>query len=311
MIKNLRRYLYWLGLIIGGLLFVNQLIRGYTSIRLAEIELILMWGVVLGILLAGLTHLLRTLAWIQIMKTIGIGLPLRETVQGYTLSFISRYIPGSIWGYLSRSEWLFQRFQLPYRMTVLGSFLESLMSFMTAIMVIGWTMALGQTLSMHFLLVLMMLVLPFIVWFVLTRATSWPILRKYFGEQFSTHKAMRSNLGSWILACSLYLLIWLSFGIILFYLVRAFGLSTPGGIRMTTMVFTIAWTAGFLVLFIPTGLGIRELILSNLILLFVGTSYATGSAVAVLIRFLAIVGELLWILIVLFAKNQAIHRKTS
>ena len=38
-----------------------------------------------------------------------------STLRGYSLSFLPRYLPGSIWGYLSRSEWLTQQFSIPFK----------------------------------------------------------------------------------------------------------------------------------------------------------------------------------------------------
>ena len=55
-----------------------------------------------------LATLIQIAAWQVIMAGMGIYVGRWHLAQGYMLPFLARYIPGSVWGYLGRSQWMNQ-----------------------------------------------------------------------------------------------------------------------------------------------------------------------------------------------------------
>ena len=103
---SLRSRLYWLGLGIGLFFFVGQILRGYQVFSTLTLDVSLLVRLSAAVL-AGLVALgLQMAAWRYLMQDLGIKLTWRSIIGGYMLSFLPRYVPGSVWGYLSRSEWL-------------------------------------------------------------------------------------------------------------------------------------------------------------------------------------------------------------
>ena len=109
----LRTWLYRAGLLLGGLLFGYQVWLAVSDLRRAQLpitvrpELLLLS---LGLYLAA--YLLIMVAWQRFMYSVGVSMRMGAIVEGYALSFLPRYIPGTIWGYASRSEWALRNLSL-------------------------------------------------------------------------------------------------------------------------------------------------------------------------------------------------------
>ncbi|HPO59070.1 MAG TPA: hypothetical protein PLV53_09520, partial [Anaerolineaceae bacterium] len=80
---------------------------------------------------------------------------------------------------------------------------------------------------------------------------------------------------------------------------------TAGGLLKATFAFSLAWTAGFLILLVPGGLGVRELALSGLLVSLFGLTPAAGALAAILTRLIYSLAEAGWILYGLAASRLA------
>lgn len=118
-----RKVLLWLGFTIGFSIFVFQIYISINSYIDKSFSLSLGW-ILLAIITSMISLGLQILAWRLIMSGLGFQIPIWKAFKGYIPSFLPRYIPGTIWGYISRSEWLNHNFGIPYRSTNYGSILE-------------------------------------------------------------------------------------------------------------------------------------------------------------------------------------------
>ena len=82
---------------------------------------------------------------------------------------------------------------------------------------------------------------------------------------------------------------WMATGIAAWILVGAL-VPSPPGLLFVTGVYALAWLIGFVIVFAPSGLGVREAMLVALLAPRFGAGPAT--AIAVVLRFANIVGEL-------------------
>src|SRR5205085_5649428 len=87
---------------------------------------------------------------------------------------------------------------------------------------------------------------------------------------------------------------WLAFGLIFFALLAALYPGLPLAYApLVTGIFTAAWVGGYLAIFVPQGLGVRELIIVSL-LAVLGVPAPVATAAALLARLWSILGVGMW-----------------
>ncbi|WP_322509605.1 hypothetical protein, partial [Anaerolinea sp.] len=107
----IKKWVRILGLGIGLTIFLSQIYQSILSISTLSIRMD--WGwIILGFLAMFLLIALQIFIWKQILNAMEIPLEYLQIAKGYTLSLIPRYIPGSVWGYLNRSEWLNEQYHV-------------------------------------------------------------------------------------------------------------------------------------------------------------------------------------------------------
>jgi hypothetical protein len=285
-----RRVLFVIGLSLGSFLFIRQVWSSYQAIHQQEVvhlQLVYLLG---GLILSFLVYLLQMLAWITIMRCLNISLGVHQTIQGYFLSFLPRYIPGSIWGYLSRGQWLEQSYGVEHSISALGSILESLALVSMAFVVAGAYLCLRSAGLMRILLALGCAGLFVATWLCMPKSVMWVGEKRslsYCGKDFSSR--------SWAIALMLYLALWLSYGGSILLIGNAVMTSLSNDLLATTFASALSWALGFVAVFIPAGIGIRELTLSTLLSLCIGYSSSQADLMAVISRLEVLLAELGWL----------------
>ncbi len=290
-----RRALYLAGIGIGGLLFAYQVWNGYqgvvhSALHISHPVLIAVaWGLV------EVSFALQMIAWSWLMDSLGSHLSWRQVVEGYTLSFLARYIPGSIWGYVSRGEWLRQDHNVAYSVSHFGSILE-ILTILTALGLISGIYLASVFVGLYrlILLVLTIIFLPS-VWLILSFVPRWVLSTKLLNKSFGNVASLHLSIGTWVAVVMFHLLLWLCYGSLVLFITEAFGIRSEGGLVQYTFLFGLAWVVGFLAVFIPAGLGVREIALSSLLVTSVGLSASQASAVSVMSRLMVACSELLWV----------------
>jgi hypothetical protein len=239
----------------------------------------------LALICALLAYLLQMSAWAVIMRALAAPLRASEVWQGYLLAFLPRYIPGTVWGYLSRNEWLAQHKGVSYATSSLASLLEVTTLLLTAFVY-------GSCLWVE----------PRFVGLVWLAAV--PAL--WLNWHYVPHLARRINAGRWsaaighapslrlgLLGNGLYLGFWAAHGAGVFLLGQAFTPLPLAELAPTLACASLAWAVGFLVLFVPAGLGVREATLVTLLTQFTTLPVGVATTVALLSRLTTILAEFL------------------
>ena len=302
--KPWRRTVYSLGLAIGGLVFAFQIWQGYQAVTrnafvIPYLPLIgLAWGMVV------VAFALQFAAWAALMRGLGVFLKWREVIWGYPLSFLPRYLPGSIWGYLSRSEWLWRSYKVGYSISGTGTILEILAALSALGLVAGVYLTWVSTgVARLVYCVLTIVFLPASLAF-LCLIGKIPFLQRFLSIQtLMRSSSLKTTSGYWIASVILNFSLWLCYGGVMSLVARGFGLQNIGNLVDYTFLFGFAWLAGFLVVFVPSGLGVREVALSNLLTSKLGIPAVQASALSVMSRFVISLAELAWILVALRFKN--------
>ena len=293
-LSSRRKLLHWLGLGLGLALFVQQLwqaIQGFHGQGLS-LNAPGWWLAAAASTVAG--YALVMAAWLVLMRGQGFRLTYPAVVRGYALSFMPRYIPGSVWGYWSRSEWLKSRHDIPYARSALGSLIEVGLTVLSAIQMVAVHTALatgGAVLQLaaagSFLLV------PLLAWYAFHVIWAGLIHR----EPGATWRSWRPAIPRrhWMAAYFGYLAMWVCYGLSLRLLEGILVAGAEGSLPGAISSYSLSWLAGFAVVFVPAGLGVRETVLSGLLSSQSAALAGAAGALAVGTRVLMYLAELLWV----------------
>lgn len=289
----LRRRLYTIGLLLGLLLFGRQLWILYQGLPVSYFASITLPPLLLAFALYILGYLIQIVAWWLLMGYLGHSLPLRPIIEGYLLSFLPRYIPGSVWGYLGRNEWLSQQYQVPYSVSSLASVIETLSFLIGAL---GLLLLWMTPLPLRFITLMGLIVTLCMIWIL----SPWVYARFVRVELPSTPvtpSKLWSQAAILLAGSTLYALFWVVHGAAL--IAVAWATSSHYQIDLGTASFaaSLAWSIGFLTLIAPAGLGVRETTLVSLLTTSAALSDSDAALIAVVSRVMLIGAEVTLILI--------------
>jgi uncharacterized membrane protein YbhN (UPF0104 family) len=297
MSSSLRRALYRLGIALGSALFICQIWKGFKALKGFSLILSTSLAIFGAWIAVFFSYGLQIAAWNILMIQLNVHLPWRQVVKGYTMTFLPRYIPGSLWAYLSRSQWLYQMYQIPYSLTNFGSIVEVIIAVVTASLATGIYFLSISKGGFRITLLITICIIPLLVWLLVRWLSEKQIVQRIMLRNRTLNKIPQIRIRYWLLAVILYMLSWLGYGSSLLLLLRAFDFPLASNVLESTFMFSISWLVGFLIFIVPSGLGFRELSLSNLVASRLGLLPTQASAIAVACRFLISLAEVGWILI--------------
>jgi hypothetical protein len=308
-----RRLLYIIGIALGLCLLVQQAWQGYWALQQAQTCVVRPSFLLVMLALYVLAYFVQLTAWALIMRSLHAPLAAEAVVEGYALSFLPRYIPGSVWGYLSRNEWLFQNYQVPYGVSNTASLIEAAMLLISAVMLgtlywlpsgltmLDWLPTIRHSPIVTGGIIVVGVVASRLVWQMTPRLTA-RFAPKQMQCNASGDPARSRGIRMWIATTLLYLVFWLVQGGALLTIAHALCGGLTLGLFAVTAATGLAWAIGFLIVFVPAGLGIREWTLGTLLVAFAALQPGQATLIAVVSRFGMIVSELLVLLIGLQAK---------
>lgn len=309
-LKKLRLFLRWLGFSLGAAILIYQIVTGGSSFILYSITP--SWFMLALALIMTITAFgIQMWAWQVIMISLDVKLTYPQVLSGYLPSFLPRYIPGTIWGFISRSEWLSQKFGVSYSVSSFGSVLEIIASLLANIIVIGVCFA-TTTLE-----AIQLLVAGFILSFAV-----YGFIRLLYNLSHRVPRLAkivpislpRISILSWIVSITLLICTWVLYGAALSFVLHALaGNSLAGAFSWanTTGIYSAAWLFGFLVLIAPAGMGFRELAIAHLLAQFQILDSQLAAMIGVVMRLIVMSSELLWVVGVLLMGRYLKHRATG
>ncbi|MEL7645829.1 MAG: lysylphosphatidylglycerol synthase domain-containing protein [Anaerolineaceae bacterium] len=311
---QIRRILRIVGTLVGLAIFAYQLYTSIGALSAQKQQLQLIWGwMFLAMAVYLLVYLLQMLNLWLVYKVKFPALPFKPILQGYSMSFLPKYTPGYIWGYLSRADWLESRAGIPGAYSWLATVLEVVVTLMSGavVLLLNWSLRGGRYLSLALLAAL----LPWLVWLLMRLAARFT--RKYLQEE-RRHvvEAFTIPFPRWALISVNSIFQWLLLGIGL-RLISA-GFSTPTALPFWSALwkhiyaFCLSWLGGFLAVLIPNGLGVRETVLNALLESQAGFAASAAVVISVASRVLLFLAELGWLLLALLIKqNPPVDQKYS
>lgn len=278
---RLKTILYRIGLGLGIALFVYQLWLAVVALRSNPAPLHYGYlAALLGLDLAA--YVLLIAGWGIITRALRLNLSTRHMFDGYVLAFLPRYIPGSVWGYVSRGEWMQRTCGATYAQSTAASLMEISVQFGTAGLVV-----LGGLAPAHWRAAA-------IVLGVCALAVPWLLLQRLYlrRQQISNVRLVVA----WLLLFLIYAVFWTVHGMTILMALQAVGTGATLTLPAAVFAFCSSWLVGFAAILVPAGLGVREMTLSALLQRLTTIPAGDASLVAVITRLGIVAAELIFLL---------------
>ena len=269
---------------------VVKLAHSWSNVTPHLRELSVGWmALSLGSVIAGLYATM--LSWRALLADLGSPLPLPAAVRIFFLSQLGKYIPGSIWPVVAQME-LGRDYQVPRKRSATAGVVTIALSLMAGALVAAACVPFINAAPANAWLVLAFLPIGAIAlhppfFNLLINRALRVVKRDPLEHPLSRPGELRAL--AWAVAA------WLAFGVHVWAIARDLGARRGGVLPVAVGGFALAWTFGFLVVFAPAGVGIRERVL---IAVFAGylPSGKTGAALALAIvsRLMMSLGDVVW-----------------
>lgn len=295
-----------IGFILGGGILIYQAVKGISF--LLDSKIVPSFGWLLFSLLFGVLAIaVQILCWTLIMRDLGASISFRQAMTGYVLNFLPRYIPGTLWGYLSRAEWLKNQYGVEYSASHWGSIVEMFVGIYSSIFLVCIFFAKEFSLTYR-LLVMVGLFFSFIfLWIVLNTIASTPQIFKIANPMYG----LNIRLQILFIISILLIMNWFNYGLIVYGSINAIFKSTTelnfSGWIQYSGLFSGSWLIGFLSWFFPAGLGPRDWVLSQGLILWNSIPNDGAYLIAVIARLLGILSEIIWTLINFMSQRKKIN----
>ncbi len=244
----------------------------------------------LAALLAGLAGVLASmLSWRALLADLGSALPPPAAGRVFFVGQLGKYLPGSVWPVVTQME-LARRYAVPRVRTATAAVVAMVLSLLCGVLVAAATLPLvaaDEARGYAWLL----LAVPALAALLRPRTLN-PLLRwalRAARRPPLDHAVTWSGIaraGGWAV------LMWVCYGVQVWLLARDLGGSGAELLPLSLGAFAVAWSAGFLFVVAPAGVGVRE----AGIVLFLGPAIGTPEAtvVAVCSRLLLTLADLVW-----------------
>jgi hypothetical protein len=294
-----------LGIFLGVGILVYQILSSLRGFNWAVVDNNIAINLLLALACTTFAVVLQMTAWKMVLGGFNHDLSLAEIFSGFSLSFVARLIPGTIWGYLTRGEWLNREHAVPYAITNISSIVETL-GYVSANLLIVFQGLLAVKSAIYGPVFLILI--AFAGWAAINFFILWNPARRLF--HLEQHKILHFPLLKWMAVFFLCIAMWYCYGLglVIFANTLNFQVTLINALEISA-VYALAWFIGFIVPFIPTGLGLREYSLAILLVAQFGLIKSDASFIAIGFRILVSLAELLWIAYGLLNKTMRVVNK--
>lgn len=296
-----------LGVLLLGLA-AAALVRQWDGL-VEQLSLMSWPWVVVSVLLALVAVAAHALSWRSLLEGFGGHLPLPVAVSVYCTGQLGKYVPGSVWTVVAHAE--VARSHGVERVATGSASVASMLVMLgtgvpVAAVVLPFTGAGAVSRYWWLGLVLVGCVIA-----VQPRVIEWALrtlarlLRREVTVARLDHSALFGSIG-WMLGG------WLAWGLHLYVLGLAMGGDGSALLARSIGGFALAWCVGFVVVFAPAGLGVREAAL--VVALGSVVSAETALAMAVVSRVVLVLADVVWGgagLLVLFRRGRPAEQASS
>ncbi|HEY3687349.1 MAG TPA: lysylphosphatidylglycerol synthase transmembrane domain-containing protein [Streptosporangiaceae bacterium] len=241
-------------LVLGGITVANR----WQDVR-PVLDRLDPWWLVASFLAAALALIASAAMWRSLLADLGSRLPARAAGRVFLVSQLGKYLPGSVWPVLAQME-LARDHDVPRTRAATASILVMVVNLASGLFVAAVTIPVfaGDVADRYRWLLLLA---PVIVAFLYPRVLN-PILARVLrlARRPAMEKPLRlrdvARAFGWSLAA------WLAYGLHTWLLVLGIGTTTWRALPLAVGGFALAFCAGFLVVIVPAGAGVRDVALA-------------------------------------------------
>jgi uncharacterized membrane protein YbhN (UPF0104 family) len=203
-------------------------------------------------LLLSASFALTPWGWIRICRAMGSKIPSGELSSAWYTSQLGRYIPGKVWLFAGRAGFLKSRgmtpgraaattvYELFFSMASVG-FISAIAVLLSPDMLSGGTARAAAAFAGGSMLLLPML---------------HPVQKLVCKRKGIPHETLPSG-GTALVVTGIFILLWLARGGALYLLLSGVGIE-PLDLVRSLAAAPLSWLAGYIVIFVPGGIGVRE-----------------------------------------------------
>jgi len=243
---------------------------GSVTAALGRLEFLAVAAALLSVLAA----LLATMEqWRLLLAGLGSPLPRRAAARIFFIGQLGKYVPGSVWPVLAQME-LGTAHKVPRHRSASASVLTMLLSLFAGLLVALVTLPfVPGTRSYRWVFLAAPVLLVCLQPRVLNRGLD-RLLRLARRPPLDQPLSGRMIAGAlaWSLAS------WVFFGLQIWLLATRLGLPYGSGALLAVGGFAFAWCVGFVIVFVPVGAGVRDVLLIAMLGPLIGAGAATATA---------------------------------
>jgi uncharacterized membrane protein YbhN (UPF0104 family) len=270
-VKSLRRILSIVIVIIIFYFLISNLILNWQRIPFAELRFDI-GSLFLSYLCLFVYFLIFVAGWKHLIKGLGDSISYGKAFWIISTSQIAKYVPGGIWYtlgrvYLCTTEGM--KGQIVFLSVILETcflMLTNMVLFLVSVAFLPGTPVLSPFISVAIIIVLLIFIYPPILnWFVniVLKVIKRPLI------------VLNVSYPSMVLFSLYFVGVWIAQIVGFYFLVNAIYPLGISHIFSLSAAYTLAWITGFIVLFAPAGLGVRE----GMMTLMLSTIIATPLAI--------------------------------
>lgn len=271
--KKLLSFFFGIPLTVLSLTFIARVIFTNRNDVVKDLATVNLFGLLSGTIFLLLFFLLRSFVWSRLLNAFGYKIDPDKSTFLITHSEITRYVPGSILAFVSRAH-NFAQVDVPARITMKLIFFEAVIFvFSSAVVSIPGLLYLANVAfgDKSVYLILILVLIPLLL-----------VLPKIIAVKKEIKQTSIIAIFSWIF-----------FGLGNFLIAASLHFLDPGKIIALASVFVLSWLVGYLVFFVPSGLGAREALIT------LGLSpilpIGTAATVAIVQRIIFVFSEILFL----------------
>jgi glycosyltransferase 2 family protein len=267
--------------VLGGYWF--GLHWGEVATALGRLGFLAVAGALVSVLLGLFASML---VWRLLLAGLGSPLPVRAAARVLFIGQLGKYIPGSVWPVIAQME-LGAEHKVPRVRSASASVLAMLISLLTGLLMALVTLPfVARSNSYRWVFLAAPVLVVCLHPKMLNKVINWAL---HLARRPALERPLSGRVVAGALAWSF--CTWIFYGLQIWLLATRVGLSYGSGAVLATGAFAFAWCVGFVVIFVPVGAGIREVLLIALLTPVIGVGAA--GAVTLVSRVLLTAGDLI------------------
>jgi len=303
--KKVKSVLRIIGYIIGIGIFSKFIYDLVEELASSSYTIEINWYfVILSMLIIIAVYFFQIINYHFLLRYLGVAIHLKTTLIGYALSFLPKYIPGHLWGYLSRTDWYQTNAKISPNKSILASGLELIITVATSLAI--WAIheiGVSNKMALHYQIAVFFL--PMILVFPVN------LLGRLKFKGKAIFEIERINVSQWLVVVANSYFQWILFGIALKLLILSLNndiILPETTLSKSIYAFARSWVSGFLAILIPNGLGVREVVLKKQLLTMGLLDGAKAALASTASRLTMLLAELTWIIPTIILKTRFVDK---